>query len=392
MKDRPLNIGVVCYPTYGGSGVVAAEVGLGMARRGHCVHFIGTDPPRRFDAAPGVSFHSVEVCDYPVFQHPPYALALASKLVEVATWANLDVIHVHYALPHATSALLAGQILGPRAPRLVTTLHGTDITIVGTDPSYLPITRYSVERSDAVTVPSRFLREATRELLELPELPIEVVPNFVDTAHFAPPEPRDRARMTKLFAMLGGPVDEAAADAPTLVHVSNFRPVKRVHDVLSIFERVNAVMPARLLMIGDGPDRSSVEARVRAQGLHARVRFLGRQSEFAEVLGDSDVFVLPSRTESFGVAALEAMACGVPVVASRVGGLPEVVTPGETGELVGCGDVEGMAQAVLGIVSDPSRREALGTQARARAVERFQDGPAMDRYESIYRRVLEGVA
>ncbi|TNF37960.1 MAG: N-acetyl-alpha-D-glucosaminyl L-malate synthase BshA [Deltaproteobacteria bacterium] len=384
----PLRIGIVSYPTYGGSGVIAAEVGLGMAQRGHCVHFIGTDPPRRFESAPGVAFHSVEVCDYPVFQHPPYALALASKLVEVATWASLDVIHVHYALPHATSALLAAQILGPRAPKVVTTLHGTDITIVGTDPIYLPITRHSVERSDAVTAPSRFLRDATRELLDLPTLPVEVVPNFVDCAHFAPPERRDRARMTRLFRRLGGPMDPAVDDAPTLVHVSNFRPVKRVHDVLSVFERVNAVRPARLLMIGDGPDRSSVEARVRTLGLHPRVRFLGRQSEFVEALRECDVFLLPSRSESFGVAALEAMACGVPVVASRVGGLPEVVTPGETGELVACGDVDGMARAALEIVSDPRRRERLGATAREHALTRFRDQPAIDRYEAVYRSVL----
>ncbi len=323
-----------------------------------------------------------------MFQHPPYALALASKLVEVSTWANLDVIHVHYALPHATSALLAGQILGPRAPKVVTTLHGTDITIVGTDPSYLPITRYSVERSDAVTVPSRYLRDTTRELLDLPGLPIEVVANFVDCARFSPPERRDRRRIAQLFALLGGPVDDAVRDAPTLVHVSNFRPVKRVHDVLAVFERVNAQLPARLLMIGDGPDRSGVEARVRALGLHPRVRFLGRQDDFVEALRDSDVFLLPSRSESFGVAALEAMACGVPVVASEVGGLPEVVAQGETGRLVACGDVEGMARAVLDIVSDPERRERYGALARERAVTLFQGGPAMDRYEACYRRVL----
>ncbi|MCA9514190.1 MAG: glycosyltransferase, partial [Myxococcales bacterium] len=233
---------------------------------------------------PGVAFHAVEVRDYPVFQHPPYALALASKLVEVATWAELDVIHVHYALPHAASAFLAGAVLGARRPRVVTTLHGTDITIVGADPSYLPITRFSVASSDAVTVPSDFLRDATRASLDLPDLPIEVIPNFVDCARFAPPAERDRARITELFARLDGAPDDAVRDAPTLVHVSNFRPVKRVHDVLSVFERVNAALPCRLLMIGDGPDRSSVEARVRALGLHHRVRFLGQAHELAHAL------------------------------------------------------------------------------------------------------------
>ena len=388
MTDRPLQIAIVCYPTFGGSGVIAAEVGLGMARRGHCVHFIGTEPPRRFEATPGASFHGVEVRDYPVFRYPPYTLALASKMVEVANWANLDVLHVHYALPHAASAFLAGAVLGERRPKVVTTLHGTDITIVGSDPSYLPITRLSVERSDAVTVPSRFLRDATRASLDLPDLPITVIANFVDCARFAPPEVRDRDRVRHLFERLGGPMDDAVADAPTLVHVSNFRPVKRVHDVLSIFERVNAERPCRLLMVGDGPDRSSVEGRARAAGLHARVRFVGRQDDLVPLLQHADVLLLPSETESFGVAALEAMACGVPVVASAVGGLGELVAHGEGGTLAPCGDVEGMARAVLALIATPERRAQAGAEARARAVAHFQDGPLLDAYEACYRSVL----
>lgn len=390
--EGKLRVGIVCYPTYGGSGVIAAEIGLALARHGHAVHFIATDPPRRFEPTPGVVFHAVEVRDYPVFQHPPYALALASKLVDVSTWGALDLIHVHYALPHAASAFLAGAVLGPRRPRVITTLHGTDITIVGADPSYLPITRFSVERSDAVTVPSAFLRDVTRASLGLPELPIEVIPNFVDCARFAPPERRDRGVIATLFTRLDGPDDGAVRAAPTLVHVSNFRPVKRVHDVLSVYERVNASLPCRLLLIGDGPDRSSVEARVRALGLQGRVRFLGRQDEFVEALQHSDAFLLPSETESFGVAALEAMACGVPVVASDVGGLPELIgRPGDGplgGRLAPSGDVDAMAAATLELIAAPGARERAGRDARERACARFRDTPLIERYEACYRRVL----
>jgi N-acetyl-alpha-D-glucosaminyl L-malate synthase BshA len=388
VTDQPLRIAIVCYPTYGGSGVIAAEIGMAMARRGHLVHFIGTDPPRRFTATPGAAFHRVEVRDYPVFQYPPYTLALASRMVEVATSANLDILHVHYAIPHATSAFLAAAVLGPRSPKIVTTLHGTDITVIGADPSYTPVTRLSVERSDAVTVPSRFLADATRAVLDLPGLDIEVIPNFVDCAQFVPPRARQPERIRDLFERTGGPTDDAVADAPTLVHVSNFRPVKRVHDVLAVYERVNAVLPCRLLMIGDGPDRAGVEARARSQGLEPRVRFLGRQDDLVPLLQHCDVFLLPSETESFGVAALEAMACGVPVVASDVGGLPDLVDGDEGGHLVPCGDVDGMARAVLSLLAPGERREQAGHHARARAVTHFQDGPLLDAYEACYRRVL----
>lgn len=389
MTGQPLRIGVVCYPTYGGSGVIAAEIGLGMARRGHAVHFIGTDPPLRFTPTPGAAFHRVEVRDYPVFQYPPYTLALASKMIDVATGENLDILHVHYALPHATSAFLAAEALGDRRPRVVTTLHGTDITVVGADPIYRPVTRLSVRRSDAVTVPSLFLGDATRACLDLPALEIEVIPNFVDCTRFTPPEVREPLRIRDLFERFGGPVDDAVAGAPTLVHVSNFRPVKRVHDVLAVYRRVNEAMPCRLLMIGDGPDRPGVEDRVRSLGLEPRVRFLGRQGDLVPLLQHCDVFLLPSETESFGVAALEAMACGVPVVASDVGGLPELIVDGEGGHRVPCGDVDGMARAVLSLLGTPARRQQAGAQARARAVAGFQDGPLLDAYEAFYRRVLD---
>jgi N-acetyl-alpha-D-glucosaminyl L-malate synthase BshA len=387
---KPLQIAIVCFPTSGGSGVIAADIGLGMVRRGHFVHFIGTDPPSRFTPTPGASFHRVEVRDYPAFQYPPYTLALASKMIDVAISANLDILHVHYALPHATSALLARTALGNRSPKIVTTLHGTDVTIIGSDPSYLPVTRMSVERSDVVTVPSNFLRDATRGCLDLPDLDIQVIPNFVDCGNFVPPDAREPGRITSLFQRHAGPVDESVAGAPTLVHASNFRPVKRVRDVVAVFERVNARLPCRLLMIGDGPDRPGVEDHVKSLGLEPRVRFLGHQDDLAPLLQHCDVFVLPSETESFGLAALEAMACGVPVVASDVGGLPELVGRGEGGHLAPCGDIDGMAAAVLSLLETPESRALAGMQARSRALTNFRNGPLLDAYESCYWRALKG--
>lgn len=385
---RPLNIGIACYPTYGGSGVIATEIGLAMAARGHRVHFLCYDTPRRYVPSDGVYFHGVEMRDYPLFRHGTYGIALASKMVEVATWERLDVLHVHYAVPHATSAYLARQVLGPRAPRVVTTLHGTDITLVGTDPSYLPITRFAILASDVVTAPSEFLRVETRARLDLPGLPIEVIPNFVDTERFAPPAARDPARVARIFAAHGGVDPGLPDDAPTLVHVSNFRPVKRVADVVATFARVNQGTPCRLLMVGDGPERSRAEAMVRELGLWGRALFVGRQDELVDLLQHADAFLLPSETESFGVAALEAMGAGVPVVASDVGGLPELVEAGVSGLLAPVGDVEGFARAALDIVTTPGRRKAMGEAARARALALFRREPMVDRYEATYRAVL----
>lgn len=387
MSGGPLKLGIVCYPTYGGSGIVATEVGLAMAGRGHRVHFIGYDTPRRYEAREGVSFHRVNVQDYPLFEHAPYALALASALVDVSVREGLDVVHVHYAVPHATSAYLAGEILGARAPAMVTTLHGTDITLVGSDPSYLPITRFSILKSDGVTVPSAYLATETRRRLDLPDLEVDVVPNFIDTTRFSPPMRREPGYMARLFAETGVScgLDD---DAPTLVHVSNFRAVKRVPDVVSVFAKVSETLPCRLVMVGDGPARAEAEAQVAAAGLTRRTRFLGRLDRFADVLGHGDVFLLPSESESFGVAALEAMAAGVPVVASAVGGLPEVVVDGETGRLVPMGDVAAFARATLEIAGSPAVRSAMGEAAHRHALARFAADPLLDRYEACYRRVL----
>jgi N-acetyl-alpha-D-glucosaminyl L-malate synthase BshA len=381
-----LNIGITCFPTFGGSGIVATEIGLAMARRGHKVHFISRAlPVRLHPATDGVYFHEVTESAHPVLEPGgAYPLALASKIIEVAGYEKLDLLHVHYAVPHATAAFLARQVLGASAPRLVTTLHGTDITLVGSDPSYLPITRFSVQQSDAVTVPSAFLREETRQRLDLDErIPLEVIPNFVDTDRFAPPQDRDAARdrLQRLFPGLG-------EQEPVLFHVSNFRPIKRVADVVATLAAVNAQVPSRLVLVGDGPERSAIERKVHDLGLGERVCFLGKQERFEAWLAAADVFVLPSETESFGLAALEALSCGVPVVAADVGGLPEVVTHGVTGWLAPVGDVATFSQRVLDLVRNPQSWQAMSRAARADVLARFQRGPAIDAYEGVYRRVL----
>jgi N-acetyl-alpha-D-glucosaminyl L-malate synthase BshA len=385
-----LRIGITCYPTFGGSGIIATEIGLELARRGHRVHFICHDVPGRLDRfADNVFFHEVEMRDYPLFHHAPYELALASKMVEVATYQRLDLLHVHYAIPHAASAFLAAQILGPHAPRVVTTLHGTDTTLVGSDRSFLPITRFSIERSDGVTAPSQFLRRATYDKLALPvEVPIEVIPNFVDTQLYKPAEPREWQELARLFP--NGTRTGGEPPPKLLIHTSNFRPLKRVDDVVRVFAEVfeRANMPVRLVLVGDGPERSSVERAVHERGLGAHVCFLGKQLNFLAVLEQADVFLLPSESESFGLAALEALACGVPVVASDVGGLPEVVKHGETGFLSPVGDTGAMATHVLALLRDADRQARMGRAARADVEQRFQLAPLVTRYEEYYRKVL----
>lgn len=377
-----MNIGIVCLPTLGGSGVVAAEIGLALSRRGHRVHFLARDlPVRLHGATEPYAFHEVGESDAPALARTnTFVVALASKIVEVATWERLDVLHVHYAVPHAAAAWMAREALGDRAPRLVTTLHGTDVSGVGDDPSHLPITRLSLLRSDAVTTPSAWLHRAAYENLDLPgECPIEIIPNFVDADRYTPT--RDRTRLRAIFPDLT-PEDRV------LIHVSNFRPVKRVVDVVRVFRAVAGDAPCRLVLVGDGPDRSLVEREVRAHGLGERVACLGRQDHFAELLAAADVFLLPSESESFGLAALEALCCGVPVVASDVGGLPEVVRPGVTGFLAPPGDVGAFAAHVRRLFTDAALRDALARQAREDARARFRLDPAIDRYESVYERLI----
>jgi N-acetyl-alpha-D-glucosaminyl L-malate synthase BshA len=381
MTDR-LNLAITCFPTFGGSGMIATEIGLAMADRGHRVHFIARDLPVRLHGMTRkVLFHEVTESNYPaLLQSGTYPLALASKMIEVASYERLDVLHVHYAVPHATAAWMAREVLGDKAPRIVTTLHGTDTTLVGIDPNYLPITRFSILRGDAVTTPSESLRRATWEGFGIaPETcPIEVIPNFVDTERYAPV--RDRECLRQLFPDL-------SKNEPVLVHVSNFRPVKRINDVVSVFAEVHRRRPCRLLMIGDGPERSPAERRLRELGLEDRVAFLGKQESFVELLAAADVFLLPSEQESFGLAALEALSCGIPVVASNIGGIPEQIDHGATGFLAPVGDVETMADHVLELVREPERWKLFSRRARENVLARFQREPTIDRYEALYRRL-----
>ena len=376
-----MRIGITCYPTYGGSGAVATELGLELARRGHEVHFVSYASPFRLRGfAERVTFHEVTQLEYPLFeQSSPYALALAVKQHEVAKREQLDLMHVHYAIPHAATALLAKQMLKEmdnRDLKVVTTLHGTDITLVGQDPSYYTLTKYSIEKSDAVTAVSSFLREETYRAFGCGNCDVRVIPNFISTADYHPPADDSFRRAL------------APKGHRILVHVSNFRPVKRVLDVVRIFAGVRKELQATLVLVGDGPDRDAAEREVDQLGLGKDVRFLGKVDNVGDILRGSDVFLLPSATESFGLAALEAMACGVPVVASAAGGIPEVVQDGKTGFLAPVGDVAGMAERALRILKDPGEQERMRRAAAARALE-FSADRVIPRYEQVYEEVLK---
>jgi N-acetyl-alpha-D-glucosaminyl L-malate synthase BshA len=372
-----VKIGITCYPTYGGSGIVATELGKELADRGHDIHFISYALPQRLNAArANIQFHEVEVTTYPLFDHAPYALALAAKMAEVAADHELDLLHCHYAIPHSVSAYLAKAMLLPRRLRVVTTLHGTDITLVGADRSYLPITRFSIDQSDGVTAVSAYLAEATRRSIGTSH-EIEVIPNFIDCGIYAP---GDRTALRDHF----GPGGEKI-----LIHVSNFRPVKRPVGVVEIFARVEKEIPSTLLMVGDGPERGRAEWAAREAGLQRKVHFLGKQDSIEQWIGASDLLLLPSQTESFGLVALEAMACGVPVVASRVGGLPEVVADGEDGFLVDAGDIPGMAERALRVLADDALAARMGRSGRLKALDRFCASRIIPMYEAHYRRVLQ---
>ena len=373
-----MKIGITCYPTYGGSGAVATNLGLELAERGHEVHFISYDQPFRLaHFHERIFFHEVEMEDYPLFKHPPYALALAVALHDAVRKHELDLVHVHYAIPHATSAWVACEMLkGERDLKIVTTLHGTDITLVGLHPSFQAITQFSILRSHGLTAVSDFLKRETVRDFSVPESRIEVVPNFVDTRIYRPGlEPCHRATL--------------APDGEKIVmHISNFRPVKRVEDVVEIFARVLGEIPSRLVLVGDGPDLPRARVKVEDLGIRDRVVFLGEYTPVQELLSCSDLFLLPSMSESFGLAALEAMACGSPVVASRVGGLPEVIMDGETGYLCEAGDIDEMAAASIKILSDDKHRKELSDAGRAFAVKHFSSECIVPQYEEYYRRIL----
>ena len=375
-----MKIGITCYPTYGGSGVVATELGIELAGRGHEIHFITYSQPFRLAGRDtNIRYHEVPVSNYPLFEYPPYDLALATRMAEVAELHSLDLLHVHYAIPHSVSALLARQMLATRGRHLpfITTLHGTDITLVGLDRSYLPITRFGIDESDGVTAISSHLRERTRENLGISR-EIEVIRNFVN-CDFYIRNPELVAQQRPRFAK---------AEERLLVHLSNFRPVKRVLDVIEVFARVARVLPARLLMIGDGPDRSAAEFLALRLGIGDRVDFVGKQENVNELLPLADLMLMPSEMESFGLAALEAMACRVPAVATRVGGVPELIDDGVNGLLFDVGDVDSMAEGAISILSDPALLERMSTASRRTAQDHFCASRIIPLYERYYERIV----
>jgi N-acetyl-alpha-D-glucosaminyl L-malate synthase BshA len=374
---QQMKIGIVCYPTYGGSGVVATELGKALAERGHQIHFISYALPMRLDTYQGnVFFHEVEMATYPLFEFPLYTPALASKMVEVARFEKLDLIHAHYAVPHATSAFLAREILN-NGLKIVTTLHGTDITLVGLEPSFLPVVKFSIERSDGVTAVSRFLREKTLTNYGI-EKEITVIPNFVDTVKYRRMECE---HIRQKFAPHGEKV---------LVHVSNFRMVKRVSDAIRVFDQVRKKMPARFILAGDGPDRSACEALVRELGLQDDVKFLGKQQELVPILSCADLMLMPSQSESFGLSALEAMSCEVPVISSSVGGLPELQVHGQTGYIAEIGDIDRMARYATELLTNEPKHAMFRAAARRRAVEAFDLNKIITQYEAYYEACLAG--
>jgi N-acetyl-alpha-D-glucosaminyl L-malate synthase BshA len=370
-----LRIGICCYPTHGGSGVVATELGKHLAERGHEISFVSYETPLRLGTLPErVSYHEVEIEQYPLLKHFPYTLALASKLAEVARLQNLDILHAHYAIPFGAAALLARQIVSERPVKVVMTLHGTDITLVGNNASFKPVTKMAIEQADAVTVVSRYLREETHRQFEV-DRDLEVIYNFIDPErHENDPCPCVPAcsRLTQ----------------KTLMHISNFRPVKRIRDVVAVFAKVSAVVNSRLVLVGDGPDRPLAVETAKELGVLDRVRFVGVVDQVATLLNVADLFLLPSSTESFGLVALEAMASGVPVIASDTGGIPEVVQDGVTGFLAPVGDVDRMAAYATDLLRDERKRRLFGSAGRERARDQFDYQKIVPQYEAVYERIL----
>ena len=381
-----MRIGITCYPTYGGSGVVATELGIELAALGHEVHFISYSQPFRLTGRDtGIFYHEVPVSNYPLFEFPPYDLALASRMAEVAEFYELDLLHVHYAIPHSVSALLARQMLAARGRRLpfVTTLHGTDITLVGLDRSYLPITRYAIQESDGVTSISEYLRDKTYADFGVTR-DIAVIPNFVNCNVYdfiRDESAREEARLR--YAKPGEAI---------LMHLSNFRPVKRVTDVVKTFAKVNQQVPAQLLLVGDGPDRSAAEYLASDLGIHARIHFLGKQERVNELLPLADLMIMPSEMESFGLAALEAMACKVPTIATRVGGVPELIDDGITGLLFSVGDVDSMARGAIELLTDRTRFQEMREAGRRNAQKRFCSTLVLPQYVRYYESILSQTA
>jgi N-acetyl-alpha-D-glucosaminyl L-malate synthase BshA len=371
-----MKIGIVCYPTHGGSGVVASELAIGLAKKGHEIHIVSYAPPFRLRTFHrNIFVHEIEVATYPLFKYPPYELGLVTKLVELAETHDLDIIHAHYAVPHAASAYLAKQIFNSQRLKTITTLHGTDITLVGADPSFQRVVKFAIEKSDGVTAVSRYLMKRTVEEFDI-RREIRVIPNFIDASR--PGQNRDLCSR-EAYAPKGEKI---------LMHASNFRPVKRIGDVVRIFARVRERMPAKLLLIGEGPERLFIQQLVKDLKIGSDVFFLGEQDQLEPLFFCADLFLLPSEQESFGLTALEAMNCGVPVIATRVGGLPEVIAHGETGYLFPVGDVADMAAESVSLLSDRARYERFKSQARARAIGLFTADQIIPQYEAFYEEVL----
>ena len=379
-----MKIGITCYPTYGGSGVVATELGIELANRGHEIHFISYAQPFRLSGREErIQFHEVPVSNYPLFEFPPYSLALATRMSEVAEYYDLDLLHVHYAIPHSVSAMLARQMLARSGRRLpfVTTLHGTDITLVGADRAYLPITKYAIDESDGVTSISEYLRRQTVETFAITR-PIEVISNFVNCDIYL----RDPVASEIMRAQYAEPGEAV------LVHLSNFRPVKRIQDVIQIFADVAREIPARLLMVGDGPERSSAEWLAKTLKISDRVHFLGKHDQVNQLLPAADLMLMPSELESFGLAALEAMACQVPTIATAVGGVPEMIQNGVTGMLFPVGDVEAMSQAAVALLKDRDRLNAMALAGRQEAQRTYCASRVIPKYEAFYESILRASA
>ena len=378
-----MKIGITCYPVYGGSGVVATELGKALAARGHEIHFIAYSMPFRLEhILENITYHEVHVNAYPLFEYPPYTLNLTSKMVDVVQFEKLDLLHVHYAIPHATSAVLARQILATKGIDIpvVTTLHGTDVTIVGQDPSFLPVVSWSIDQSDGVTAVSEYLRQETLDRCDV-HREIEVIPNFIDTKRF---QRQNKEHFKRALCPNGERV---------MVHVSNFRPLKHTPEVVETFARLRAEgLPVKLLLVGDGPDRFVTEQRARELGVIEDIRFLGKQEPVEEILSIADVFIMPSASETFGLAALEAMACNVPTVTTDIGGLPELVVQGETGFMCAVSDIEGFTEAARRILTEPGLHERMSAAARRRAEDVFDVDRVIPRYEAYYERVREETA
>ncbi len=384
-----MNIGILCYPTYGGSGVVATELGKELAGRGHQVHFISYNVPMRLQFSENIYFHKVEMSSYPLFDFPLYSIALASKIVEVAKFNGLDLVHAHYAIPHATSAYLAKEIINQEQRpgknhntnlKIITTLHGTDITLIGLEVSFLPTMKFSIERSDGVTAVSTFLKVKTESQYNINKH-IEVIPNFIDLEKYKRLDNKETRCLREKIAKNGEKI---------LVHTSNFRPLKRVEDCIRIFNEVRKKIPSKLLLIGDGPDRSACEYLAKDLGIHEDVTFYGNLESFVEILSIADLFLMPSQSESFGLSALEAMACGVPVVSSNAGGLPELNLHGETGYIAEMGDINKMAEYTKELLENKNKYKIFAENARERSVTLFSADKIVTQYENYYEKVLKG--